>query len=130
MSEHFGEHLMIDVYGANKDALWSVDTVKRSLNELCDLLGVKKLSEPLVTYTPDGELKVPGGVTGVIVLAESHISIHTFPARHFLSADVYSCKHGMDQEAVANYIKENFHATDVDIMFVLRGVRYPAEDSV
>jgi len=126
MSEHFGEHLMIDVYGANK----SVDTVKRSLNELCDLLGVKKLSEPLVTYTPDGELKVPGGVTGVIVLAESHISIHTFPARHFLSADVYSCKHGMDQEAVANYIKENFHATDVDIMFVLRGVRYPAEDSV
>jgi len=47
-----------------------------------------------------------------------------------LSADVYSCKHGMDQEAVANYIKENFHATDVDIMFVLRGVRYPAEDSV
>ena len=126
--KYFGEHLMIDVYGADKAALWDKELVTKSLTELCNLLGVLALSEPLVTFTPDGELKVPGGVTGIIVLAESHISIHTFPARRFLSADIYSCRHNMDQEAVTTFFKNKFKSDDVDVTFVHRGTRYPSAD--
>lgn len=128
MSNYFGEHLMIDVYGADKDALWDKEMITESLTELCTLLGVTALSEPLVLSIPDGELKVPGGVTGMIVLAESHISIHTFPARRFVSADVYSCRHNMDRELVSGFFKKKFKTDDVDLNFVLRGTRYPEKD--
>ena len=127
---YFGEHLLIDAYGANKDALWDKELIGDSLKKLCDLLEVKMLCEPVVTFTPDGELKVPGGVTGVVVLAESHISIHTFPARRFLSADVYSCRHGMDQGAVKHFFAERFKLdlNDCEVQFIKRGTRYPARD--
>ena len=73
---------------------------------------------------------MPGGVTGIVVLAESHISIHTFPARRFLSADVYSCRHGMDQEAVKRFFAEKFklNLNNCEIEFIKRGTRYPERD--
>ncbi|MDO8452019.1 MAG: S-adenosylmethionine decarboxylase [bacterium] len=128
MQGHFGEHLLIDGYDADSKALFNEDLVHTCLTELCDLLGVLQLGEPLVMSIPDGTLKVPGGVTGIIVLAESHISIHTFPLRHFFSADIYSCKHDMDQIAVAVYLKKKFKCKDVDTKFILRGIRYPDHD--
>ena len=127
---YFGEHLMLDAYGVDPQKLWDKSLITTAIVDLCTLLGVKMLSDVVVTYTPDGELKVPGGVTGVVVLAESHISIHTFPARRFLSADVYSCRPGMDQEAVKHFFAESFgiDVSGCDLMFVRRGTRYPAED--
>ncbi len=128
--EYFGEHLLIDAYGADKKALWDKRLIRKSLIRLCDLLGVKMLCKPVLTVTIDGELQVPGGVTGVVVLAESHISIHTFPSRRFLSADVYSCRHGMDQEAVKRFFAETFllDLNDCEVQFIKRGTRYPARD--
>ncbi|OGG79175.1 hypothetical protein A3A39_03595 [Candidatus Kaiserbacteria bacterium RIFCSPLOWO2_01_FULL_54_13] len=129
-SEYFGEHLLIDAYGANRDALWDKELIRQCLKDLCGLLGVKILCKPVVTFTQDGELKVSGGVTGVVVLAESHISIHAFPSRRFLSADVYSCKHGMDQEAVKQFFVSKFGVDlgNCEIRFIRRGTRYPAEN--
>ncbi len=121
---YFGEHMMFDAYDANAALLWDKKLVRKTLSDLCTLLGVLELGKPLVYTVADGVLKVPGGVTGMIILAESHISIHTFPARGFLSADLYSCRHGLDQKAVADFLKKRFSATDVDITFVLRGKRY------
>ncbi len=128
MAKHFGEHLLLDGYGADPKLLFDEALVRNCLTELCQLLGVLQLSDPLVTYTPDGELKVPGGVTGIVVLAESHISIHTFPIRHFFSADIYSCRHGMDQDVVTRYLKDKFKCDDVDVTFIKRGLRYPDHD--
>lgn len=126
--KHFGEHLMLDGYGADPDLLWSKPLIRRSLGELCKLLRVLQLGKPLVHYTPDRVLKVPGGVTGLVILAESHISIHTFPARRFLSVDVYSCKHGMDRALVTAFLKKKFKAKEVDVKFVKRGKKYPTRD--
>lgn len=129
-SGHFGEHLLIDAYNADKDALWDKKLIAKSLEELCDLLGVQMLCKPVVTFTPDGKLKVPGGVTGMVILAESHVSIHTFPARRFLSADIYSCKHGMDQHAVKQFFVDKFKVDldNCEIEFITRGKRYPERD--
>ena len=127
-SKHFGEHLLIDGYGADPKLLFDEELVRTCLIELCDLLGVLKLTEPDVISIPNDTLKVPGGVTGVVILAESHISIHTFPRRKFFSADVYSCKKGMNQNIVANYLKKKFACEDVDLAFMLRGSRYPEND--
>ena len=115
---------MFDAYDADTKLLWDKKLVRSTLSDVCKLLGVLELSKPLVYSVADGVLKVPGGVTGMIILAESHISIHTFPTKRFLSADIYSCRHGLDRKRVADFLKRRFRAIDVDVTFILRGKRY------
>jgi len=47
--------------------------------------------------------KDPGGWSGFVIIAESHISIHTFPARRFVSIDVYTCKNGLKKDFIIFY---------------------------
>lgn len=119
---------MIDGYMGNRAKLNDKRLVFQCLSELPDLLDMKTLSEPQVYLAPDNGMKDPGGWSGFIVIAESHISVHTFPKRGFLSADVYSCKNGMNQELIINYFKEKFKLSDLEINFVKRGARYPNEN--
>ncbi len=122
---HFGEHITIDGYGGNHDILDNESMVLKAINDLCALLGMNQLSVPQVLSAPDNGIKDPGGWSGFVIIAESHISIHTFPKRGFISADVYTCKNGLDQNKVISYFKETFELTDVETNFIKRGTRYP-----
>lgn len=125
---HFGEHLMIDGYGGNYDLLNSKECVLKILTTLPKELGMKIIGGPEVVYFPGNDVKDPGGWTGITLIAESHISIHTFAKRGFLTADVYTCKNGMDKEFIINFFKETFALKDVEINFVKRGTHYPSEN--
>jgi len=127
---HFGEHLTIDGYGGDFHMLNDKDLVHQVLEELPDLLKMKKLAEPQVHYAPDNNRKDPGGWSGFVIVAESHISIHTFPNRGFISADVYTCKNGMDTDVVIKYFKDKFSLKDVETNFIKRGTLYSAENIV
>ena len=83
------------------------------------------LSEPKVYRTDGNDIKDPGGITGVVIIAESHVAVHTFPKRGFVSADVYTCKNGMDMEYIKNFIVNAFGLKDVEVNFFKRGTRYP-----
>lgn len=85
---------MIDGYGGDKNKLNDKELVFKCLDELPELLFMGKLSKPEVYFAKGNGGKDPGGWSGFVVIIESHISIHTFPARGFLSADVYTCKNG------------------------------------
>lgn len=122
---NFGEHLTIDGYGGDFQALNDESLVLKCLGELPDLLGMKKLCEPQVYAAPDNQIKDPGGWSGFVVIAESHISLHTFPARGFLTADVYSCKSGTNCEFIIKYFKEKFSLKEIEDNFLIRGKRYP-----
>ncbi len=127
-TENFGEHLMLDCYGADKELLNSKDLVLKVLKELPEKLDMHLLSEPVVYFAEDNNMKDPGGWSGFVVIMESHISIHTFAGRGFLSADIYTCKNGMDCDFIVNYFKETFKTTDIETNFVKRGIRYPAHN--
>lgn len=122
---HFGEHLTIDGYGGDAEKLNDKEVVFCCLNELPKLLGMSKLSEPQVFFAPENNGKDPGGWSGFIVVGESHISIHTFPLRRFVSIDVYSCKNGMNQSLIENYFKEKFTLQEIEKNFIRRGIKYP-----
>ena len=128
MESHFGEHLTIDGYGGNFEKLNSEDLVLKCLSELPEKVGMKKFAEPSVYHAfPNGK-KDPGGWTGFVVVQESHISMHTFPARGFISADVYTCKNGMDKDFIIKYFKDQFELKDVETNFIKRGTRYPKDN--
>lgn len=122
---NFGKHLTIDGYGGDKTKLNSKKLVLKCLNELPGLIGMRKIAKPEVYFVEGNGRKDPGGWSGFVVIAESHISIHTFPARRFISADVYSCKNGMDTKRIINYFTKKFSLHDIEQHLIKRGTRYP-----
>lgn len=126
----FGEHITIDGYGGDYELLNNQEIVSLVLSDLPKKLGMKTLSTPLVVSAPSNEEKDPGGWSGFVIIAESHIAIHTFPKRHFVSADVYSCRNGMDLKTIIAYFTETFKLSDVETNFIKRGTRYPAENLI
>ena len=125
---HFGEHFTIDGYGGNKIFLDNKNLILEILNTLPGLLGMEVLVEPQVVNAPSNDNKDPGGWTGFVIIAESHISIHTFPLRGFVSVDVYSCRNGMDTAFLTKFFKEKFALKDVETNFIKRGTRYPGKN--
>jgi S-adenosylmethionine decarboxylase len=81
-----------------------------------------------VYFAPSNDGKDPGGWTGMVVLNESHISLHTFPARGFLSADVYTCRNGLEVDVVRRFFEERFAVADAEVHLIRRGTRYPARN--
>lgn len=124
----FGEHLTIDGYDGDFEKLNDQARILNCLNELPDLIGMKKLAEPEVYMAPDNGKKDSGGWTGFVVIAESHISIHTFPKRGFVSIDVYTCRSGMDTKFISDFFIKNFDLKNTEVNFLIRGTKYPPQD--
>jgi len=127
-TSHFGEHLTLDGYGGAFNKLNDKEVVLFCLSDLPARLGMHCLSEPAVYFAEPNHLKDPGGWSGMVVIAESHISIHTFPKRGFVSIDAYTCKNNMDTAFIVDYFKKAFELREVETNFIKRGTRYPVED--
>lgn len=121
----FGEHLMIDGYEGDFALLNDKDLVLRCLNNLPELLGMRKLSSPEIYWAAGNNKKDPGGWSGFVVIEESHISIHTFPGKKFVSADVYTCQNGLNTGYIIDFFTKTFSLGDVETNFVKRGTKYP-----
>jgi S-adenosylmethionine decarboxylase len=127
---NFGLHLMIDGYGGNPEKLNDRKLVTKCLDELPGKTKMNKISKPLVKSFDGNDIKDPGGHSGFVMIAESHISIHTFPKKKFVSIDVYTCNDEMDKDFMIGYFKEKFELEDMEVNFVRRGTRYPIKNMV
>ena len=87
-----GTHLIIDLRGAKR--LDDLEHIDQALRECVDACGATLLHIHLHHFTPNG------GVSGVAVLAESHISIHTWPECDYAALDVFMCGDAKPQLAV------------------------------
>jgi S-adenosylmethionine decarboxylase len=125
---NFGEHFTIDGYDGDQNKLNDKELVLSCLNELPAKLDMRMLAKPEVYFAKGNDKKDPGGWSGFVVIEESHISIHTFPGRGFLSADVYTCKNGLDTDFIKNYFIQNFGLKDVETNLIKRGTRYPKDN--
>src|SRR5260370_34225040 len=63
------------------------------------------------------------GVSGIVVIAESHIAIHTFPELDYFTLDIFSCKN-FDHELAIDYIRQAFDVKEMDRMLVQRGLSF------
>ncbi len=92
-------------------------------------IAMRRISEPyIIRFAGNMEKggKDPGGYSGFVILAESHISFHTFPQKKFISLDVYSCKH-FDSSKIIEEIKSIFQTDDIISNIIVRGENYPAD---
>ena len=122
---HFGEHITIDGYDGDPKRLNDKEFVSDCLHELCKILKMHMLGKPEIVSAPDNHIKDPGGWSAFVIIAESHLAIHTFPRRHFLSADVYTCQNGLDSQFIVEYFKTKFDLKEIETHFIKRGMKYP-----
>jgi len=125
---HFGVHLTLDGYGGSPHRLGDPSAVRAWLDELPESLGMTKLADPLLVEVGRRSEKDTGGITGFVLIAESHISIHTFPMRRFASADVYTCQNHLDEDWLLEYFQATFKLKTIEHNMIIRGTQYPLHD--
>jgi S-adenosylmethionine decarboxylase len=117
--ESFGPHLMLDLSECNTEKLKDYDLVFNTLNELPDKIGMTKITQPYV-FPYSGLVPEDKGITGTVIIAESHISIHTFQEKDYCFVDVFSCKH-FDVDYAAEYLINTFESKRYEKHVVQRG---------
>ena len=115
-------HLAIDGFGADPETLQDIETVRRFLDEYPSAIGMNKIIPPQV-YIYRGPVPEDWGVSGFVLIAESHISVHTFPDRGYINVDVFSCKE-FDASASLRDVEEAFSLPQVKVWTLERGVDY------
>jgi S-adenosylmethionine decarboxylase len=106
-----GVHLIVDLHGAER--LNDIDHIEATLRHCVEAARATLLHIHLHHFQPNG-------VSGVAVLAESHISIHTWPEARYAALDVFMCGTA-DPDACIPVLREAFSATRVGVSEILRG---------
>ncbi|MFA4819350.1 MAG: adenosylmethionine decarboxylase [Candidatus Aenigmatarchaeota archaeon] len=125
----FGPHLTLDMYGCDKQRLLDDKFIYNLLDKLPEKIGMHKIFQPVVnkfTSNPLGKKDSfdRGGVSAFVLIAESHITIHTFAAQRFASIDIFSCKE-FDVEKAEKYLMRAFSAKKAEKNLLLRGKEFP-----
>jgi S-adenosylmethionine decarboxylase len=126
----FGVHFMIDGYAASAALLADRDHLERLLYDLPDAIGMHRIAPPQIVEVGPLNPKDSGGISGFVIIAESHFSFHTFPARGFVTADLYTCQDEIDRDDVIRRLKAAFGLIDADVFVQNRGLRFPSVDMV
>lgn len=121
----FGPHLMLDGYECNRSKLEDLGIIYKTLDDLPQKIGMTKIMPPYV-FKYDGIKPEDWGISGFVLIAESHISIHTFPEKYFLSVDIFSCKE-FDIEQSQEYLSEMFEIKRYEKHLLDRGREFPKD---
>jgi len=119
-------HVTIDGYGGDQARLADEELVRELLDRYPGEIGMTKIAAPyVVRYV--GAKPEDWGVSGFVLIAESHISVHTFPERGYVWVDIFSCKE-FDGSAAIEGIREAFALAGFDSDTHDRGfLDYPHE---
>ncbi|WP_149453817.1 adenosylmethionine decarboxylase [Pasteuria penetrans] len=93
----FGTHVALDAWGADCDLLNDVERLEVHLREAASACGATVLSAQAKRFQPQG-------ATVLLMLSESHLSIHTYPESGFAALDCYTCGHAVDPMAAVGHM--------------------------
>lgn len=111
-----GKHLLLDMYGA--DCLSDSEYIEKSLINAAKICGATVLNSHFHHF---GENM---GVTGVVLLAESHMSIHTWPENNFAAIDLFMCGSCNPEKAIVP-LRNAFKPEKLDVSCHDRGMKGP-----
>jgi S-adenosylmethionine decarboxylase len=110
-----GRHLLLELFDCDLDAINNLQGVKQTLVEAA------RRAQATIVDVVFHEFN-PFGISGVVVIAESHLSIHTWPEYRYAAVDIFSCGDVLQPEVAANYLVEQFGAERTSIVEMQRGM--------
>ena len=108
-----GRHMILELWGCSN--LNSVEVVEKALHDIVDATETTLLDLRVYPFTPIG-------VTGVAIVSESHIMIHTWPEHGYAAGDVFTCGDQCSPESAIPVIKEYFAPQRIQVMEMNRGI--------
>jgi len=110
-----GKHLLLELKECNPQLLNDLDYIRNSLLRAAEDLGVHVVGESFHQFSPQG-------VTGILSIAESHISIHTWPEYGYAAADIFTCGSSFQPLQAAEILIDRLESKDQDITEIPRGL--------
>ena len=115
-------HLIIEGRDGDARKLEDLALLYDLLDTFPDEIGMTKITPPIVRRYI-GTKPEDWGISGFVMIAESHISVHTFPEKQEVSIDVFSCKE-FDGERAVDLMREAFGLDEVECVVLRRGLEY------
>lgn len=124
----FGPHLTLDLKKCNTEKLSDFDLVFDVLDKLPEEIGMTKITQPYV-FKYAGLVPEDKGITGFVVIAESHISIHTFEQKDYVFIDLFSCK-PFNYKKAQEYLIKAFDSQEATVNVLMRGLDFPRSSAL
>jgi len=118
-----GRHLLLELNGCEPRMLTDSDLIKQALVDAATEAGAHVVETVFHQFNPHG-------LSGVVVIAESHITIHTWPEYGYAAVDVFTCGQPALADAICTTISAKFNAKKTSIQAVNRGLNLPPQMAV
>ena len=109
-----GKHLLLELRGCDKEVLNDLSFLKGALLAVANECGATVLGESFHQFNPQG-------VSGVVIIAESHICIHTWPEYGYAAADIFTCGNSVQPEKAARELIEKLGSKNHSMVEMQRG---------
>jgi len=109
-----GRHILAEFYGCPPEILNDMGRIERTMVDAALEAGAEIREVAFHKFSPQG-------VSGVVVISESHLAIHTWPELGYAAVDVFTCGNTVDPWVSCNYLKEHFAAVHLTAQEILRG---------
>ena len=110
-----GRHLLVELHDCDREALNDLDLIRETMLKAAVDCGAVVMGESFHRFSPQG-------VSGVVVIAESHISIHTWPEYGYAAADVFTCGTSVNPEIAAEVLIDRLGSKNHSLTEIRRGV--------
>ncbi len=110
-----GRQILAEFYNCNSDALKDEKYIEDAMVQACIRGKATVVSHTCHSFSPYG-------VSGVVVIAESHVAIHTWPEYNYAAVDIFTCGETIEPWELFDYLKEKLGATHVSHMELKRGL--------
>ncbi len=110
-----GRHILAEIYGCDFDALNDVKNVETTMVQAALAAGAEVREYVFHKFSPQG-------VSGVVVISESHLTIHTWPELGYAAVDVFTCGDKVNPWDACNYLTQHFKASHVKAQETVRGI--------
>ena len=109
-----GKHLLLELRNCDEEVLNDLSFLKSVLLAAADKAGATVLGESFHRFNPHG-------ISGVVIIAESHLFIHTWPEYGYAAADIFTCGNSVEPEKAAEILVRKLGAKDHSIIEIQRG---------
>lgn len=118
ISKALGQHILVEYYDCNTEVLTNCPFIEQEMNVAAEKCGATIVNSTFHTFSPYG-------VSGVVVIAESHLTIHTWPEHGYAAVDLFTCGEELQTDLAIDHLKRVLNSSRMESQSIERGVNLP-----
>jgi len=115
MIQNLGNHLIVEMYDCDPAIINDVELVESAMKQAVKISGARMVQSVVHRFNPHG-------ISGVIVIEESHFSVHTWPEYGYCALDIFTCGTEVDYYSALDSLKEAFQSNHISVSEIKRGL--------